>query len=855
MSAFERIRSGTPALDKVLDSIRLGDNVVWRVSNLEEFLLFAEPYVDQAIEDNRNFIYVRFATHPPLVENKPGVKTVHIELSHRFEDFTVKIHNLIEQEGKDAFYVFDCLSELQTAWATDLMMGNFFRLTCPFLFTLDTVAWFPVIRGKHSFDAIDRIRDTTQLLLDVYAGGEDVYVRPVKVWNRFSPEMFLPHRYDMQTKALTPLRDGVDTARFYRLMNEERTEDQNMDSWERFFRTAALKEQAGMDVQEDCNRMCDIMLTRDERLRRMIKRYFRTEDYFNIRKRMIGTGMIGGKACGMLLARSILQEMKPEFQDCTEEHDSFYIGSDVFYSYIVDNGFWDLRLRQRKAEEYFSLAPQIEECLRSGSFSGDLRARFHHLLDYFGGDPVIVRSSSLLEDGFGNAFAGKYESVFCANAGTPEENLAAFEDAVRTVYASTMSRAALEYRLMHGLEKRDEQMALLVQRVSGSRYGNFFLPCAAGVGYSFSPYRMSGDIRPEDGMLRLVMGLGTAAVDRATGTYPRLVQLTRPLATPYTTTADRHRYSQRLVDVVDMEAIKWASKTPEEVVPLLPSWLTNTLLTHDNEAELFFREKGERREITFVSCDGLVGNRKLMNMMRDILRVLQEAYDSPVDIEYTINLSPKGEFAVNLLQCRPLLVAKDNCQVSVPEALPREQILLESVHAGMGLSREIAPSIAVIIDAVGYYQLGQSEKYRAARALGAINWHFRNAGETLMLFTPGRICTSSPELGVPSSFAEISAFSVVCEVAESRAGYRPELSYGSHIFQDLVEANILYAAVFEDECTKAFDLSPLEAQENLLLECDPSATGLEDIIHVVRTPGCRLWYDMTREHLLVAMGQ
>ncbi|MBQ1352035.1 MAG: hypothetical protein IIY71_04865, partial [Oscillospiraceae bacterium] len=67
MSAFERIRSGTPALDKVLDSIRLGDNVVWRVSNLEEFLLFAEPYVDQAIEDNRNFIYVRFATHPPLV--------------------------------------------------------------------------------------------------------------------------------------------------------------------------------------------------------------------------------------------------------------------------------------------------------------------------------------------------------------------------------------------------------------------------------------------------------------------------------------------------------------------------------------------------------------------------------------------------------------------------------------------------------------------------------------------------------------------------------------------------------------------------------------------------------------------
>ena len=145
MAAFERVKSGIPAMDKVLDNIRLGDNVVWRVSDLKEFHYFLDPYLDQAIRDHRNIIYVRFASHEPLTEGRPEIKTVPIELSHRFENFTVEIHNLIEREGKDAFYVFDCLSELQTAWSTDLMMGNFFRVTCPFLFELDTVAFFPII--------------------------------------------------------------------------------------------------------------------------------------------------------------------------------------------------------------------------------------------------------------------------------------------------------------------------------------------------------------------------------------------------------------------------------------------------------------------------------------------------------------------------------------------------------------------------------------------------------------------------------------------------------------------------------------------------------------------------------------
>ena len=224
MAAFEKIKSGIPAMDDALHSIRLGDNVVWQVSSLDEFRAVAVPFVEQAIRDGRNLLYIRFAEHEPILPEMEGLRVVHVPLSHRFETFTVEIHNIIEKEGYDAFYVFDCLSELEAAWATDLLMGDFFHLTCPFLFILDTVAYFPVIRGRHSFDAIAKIRDTTQLFLDVFPNEDlpsTMYVRPKKVWRRESATMFLPHLFEPEKGTFVPETDGVQVSRFYQRMNRE----------------------------------------------------------------------------------------------------------------------------------------------------------------------------------------------------------------------------------------------------------------------------------------------------------------------------------------------------------------------------------------------------------------------------------------------------------------------------------------------------------------------------------------------------------------------------------------------------------------------------------------------------------
>ena len=793
MAAFDRVRSGIPEMDTAIDNIRLGDNVVWRVSDLDQFKLFMRPYVEQAIKDQRKIIYFRFASHEPLIEDRPEVKTVVIPLSHRFETFTVDIHYVIEQEGFDAFYVFDCLSELQAAWATDLMMGNFFKVTCPFLFVLDTVAFFPIIRGKHSVDAINKILNTTQLFFDVYSDSKNIYVRPEKVWNRNSDTMFLPHTYEPETGKFQPILDGVKSSRFYQTLGQAQrsSEDQYQDSWDRFFNRTRILHESQADIAEECSRMCNIMMTRDEKMREMVKKNFTPEDYFAIRDHMIGTGMIGGKACGMLLARAIIRNKEPDIAEYLEPHDSFYVGSDLYYTYIVDNDLWALRIKQRTEDGYFTLADDFARKLMEGRFSDAMREQFLRIIEYYGQDPYIIRSSSILEDGFGNAFAGKYESVFCANRGSLEERLEEFENAIKTVYASSMSLSALDYRKRRGLDKRDEQMALLIQRVSGSYYGNCYMPCAAGVGYSYSPYRVMKDSDPTCGMLRLVMGLGTSAVDRTEGSYPRIVNLDMPEKSSYSSSADKHKFSQGKAEVINMTTHQLEKMSYDMLEPVIPKYLENILLEHDYDAESRLREMGRPRQVKFISCKGLVANKKLMDQMKRMLHCIQEEYDYPVDTEFTINISDNGDYSVDLLQCRPLQVQRSSGGTVIPEGIPEDNILLENMSSSMGLSKASELDIIVYVDPVNYYNMPYRDKPAVARLIGKINWHYRELNKHMMLIVPGRVGTTSPELGVPTSFADISAFEIICETEETKAGYNPELSYGSHIFQDLVEAEIL----------------------------------------------------------------
>lgn len=844
MVAFERIKSGIPQLDETLDNIRLGDNVVWQVSNLDEFLYFVEPFVKQAQEDNKNLIYINFGQHEPLIDmtaddflkleveknnsetdfamiERDGIKIYHVDPNKQFEPFTLEVHNIITKEGRDAFYVFDCLSDLQAAWSTDLMMGNFFRVTCPYLFSLDTVAYFPIIRGKHSFEAIAKIRETTQLFLDLYSHKDDVYVHPLKVWNRYSQNMFLGHKYETKKGILTTLTDGLEVSNFYKVVNRaaDYHNEQNTDSWERFFELTKLQHENNEDISDKCDLMCRMLMTKDKNMIQKVKEYFSPEDYFSVYNRVVGSGMIGGKACGMLLSRKIIEHDRPDIYADFEPDDSFYICSDLFYTYIVSNDLWDIRVKQRTKEGYYDAGKELEEGLKNGTFSDDIREKFRRLLDYFGQSPIIVRSSSFLEDGFGNAFAGKYESVFCVNRGSIEERLEAFEEAVKTVYASTMNISALEYRSLNDLDDNDEQMSLLVQRVSGSYYQDYFFPSAAGVGFSYSPYSPLPDMGHNGGMLRLVMGLGTKAVDRTQRDYPRIVNLDKPKAMEVPSVVERHKHSQHYLDVLDLKNIKVSEISVDEGIEVVPIYAKRAVVEHDTDAERRFRERGQRREVTFVNCNGLVNNDKFTSLMKELLQTLESAYEYPVDIEYTVNVGQEGSFVINLLQCRPLQVATTKEDVEIPKN--KGEVFFHIKNSSMGRSRKQNFDILVYVDPHKYYEYPFTKKASLAKLISAINAYCRNHDKEAMLIVPGRLGTSSPELGIPVVFADISKFSAILEESYSKVGYVPELSFGSHMFQDLVETDIYYGAIFENSNRLDFNKNLFKGYPNKLCDFIP----------------------------------
>ncbi|MDO5541590.1 MAG: PEP/pyruvate-binding domain-containing protein [Eubacteriales bacterium] len=849
MAAFERIESGLSQVDGILDSIRMGDNVVWQVTDIDEFRFFAEKFARQAVKDGRNITYIRFAQHEPVLKDLSGIRVREFNPDDGFEAFTVGIHEEITKQGKDAFYVFDCLSELQSVWYTDLMMGNFFRVTCPYLFELDTVAYFPLLRGRHSFDAVGRIRDTTQLLLDVYSDDKNIYFHPLKVWHRNSEKMFLPHKCKRETDTFSSIDNGVGMSRYYQTIQKikGKSQDQNFDSYDRFFSMAKMQYAAGVFTEEVEEQIIDSTMTKDVRLKTLVKQYFKPEDYFHLRDRMIGSGAIGGKACGMLLARKISETEIPEFESYSEPHDSFYIGSDVFYTYIVSNGNWRLRIAQRTDEGYFGKAEELKEKLLTGSFPEKIREQFLNVLEYFGQSPFIVRSSSFLEDGFGNAFAGKYESVFCVNQGSPEERMEAFEQAVRTVYASTMDYSALEYRQRRGLDKKDEQMAILVQRVSGTYYGNYFMPGAAGVGYSHSAYKWYPDMDPKAGMLRLVMGLGTKAVDRTKEDYPRLCNLDRPTVTMMTTVEQKHKFSQRNIDVLDCANNELREVPMERLLGDLPLWYKRMVLEHDYEAENRLRQMGQRREVWFVSCQKLLETEAFTNLMQKILKTLERVYGNPVDIEYAINMDEDGEFVMNLLQCRPLYLGQEGERVDL-KSLKLKDVFFEITDSSMGASGMRKIDVVIQIDPVKYYEYPYARKYDVSTAVGIINKYYKGSAKNIMLMSPGRIGTSSPELGVPVTFGDISGFSEVCEISDSRAGYMPELSYGSHMFQDLVEAEIRYSAIFNNQKTLQYHPELFDNVPDRFMEICNKYPELENMVKVREVDNLYYWMDAVGNH-------
>jgi len=842
--AAPAVSTGLPALDSILHGIRPGDNVVWQVDAIDNYLPLVDPLVAYAQGNASPIVYFRFAKHRELVPEDPSVQTYQLCPEDGYEMFISKIHAIIQQTGRNAYYVFDSLSELAVSCFSERMLGNFFRLTCPYLYELGAVAYFAVLRNYHSYYAALPIAETTQLLIDVFRYKGATYIHPHKVEQRHSPTMFMLHLWkgsDFQpvtesTAISAVLRSspwhGLQSAS-YRMVG----------MWDRRFMQA--EELLAAYERGDCSqetidqvfqRQLRQLISLDTRILALAEKYLTLSDIIYIWKRLIGSGMVGGKSVGMLIARAILENSDPRWAELLEAHDSFFIGSDIFYSFLIENDCWSIRQNQKDPATLLDGAEEARQRILQGKFPNYIVTRFSDMLDYFGQAPIIVRSSSLLEDNFGNSFSGKYESVFCSNQGTKPQRLQAFLDAVRTIYASAMSEDALTYRARRGALQQDEQMALLIQRVSGKPYGDFFFPQLAGVGLSYNPYVWDESIDPNAGMLRLVFGLGTRAVDRHDDDYTRVVSLNAPTKRPEADSEAVARYTQKKMDMLDLGRNCFVSSYFADLVKQeveLPLALFASLdRTHGGYYDS--RETAHHHLLTF---EKLFADTALLSDMRAMLETLRQAYDHHVDIEFAVNISRNGTYKINLLQCRPLQIVENvSLGGTVPE-VDKKNLILEAHGGIIGHSKTLTIDRLIYVDPATYAQLPNTERYAVARLIGRLT-HLaeHDTAETIMLMGPGRWGTSTPALGVPVSFAEINTVSVLCEMDIMHEHLVPDLSLGTHFFNDLVEMDMLYIGFFSTKQKNTLNREFFNQSANRLQDLLPKASALSPVVRVIDMP-------------------
>ena len=860
------LSSGIPALDRVLEGIWAGDNIVLQVSDIAHFLPFAHRYCEYTQAAGRKLVYFRFADHASLLPEGLPAEIHELDPRAGFEQFISEVLTVIDRNGHDAvYYLFDSLSGLAVDWYSDRMLGNFFRLTCPYLFDYDTVALFMLLRDVHTPLATRAIHTTAQVVLDIFRSDKTLYILPLKVWERRSPTMYMLHAWEgdtvrpvTQSVVLSEIRAGIPQPWIDTSIDWS-------DPWTSAFAEARevqarLKrgEASDEEVAAQVHRLVHMLMSRDETddLFGLCREYFDLADLIAVGKRMVGTGQVGGKSVGMLLARKILARKRPDLAECLEVHDSFYVGSDVFYSYLVLNDCWWERYRLKTAEDLFERAAALEVKLRHGVITPVIIEQFKGILAYFGQSPVIVRSSSLLEDAYGNSFSGKYESVFCGNQGDPEQRLADFIEAVRTIYASTMSHEALAYRFHRGLLHRDEQMALLVQRVSGEFHDNLYYPHAAGVGYSFNPYVWNKRIDPTQGLLRLVFGLGTRAVDRHDDDYTRVVALSAPTLRPEGSSDEVRKYSQHIVNVMDLVENAHVSRGFEQVASGSSDLPLDMLASRDTGLEQRAREAGMRDVFSHVlTFDGLLTRTAFPAQMHAMMGTIAEAYRHPVDIEFTVNFIDGDDYRINLLQCRPFHFAGELTHVQAPADVPPATVLLRTAGPiiGQSLATEIGRIVYVVPEA--YSELSTTERFALAQLLGRVMNQPGDARRTVLV-GPGRWGSRMPELGVPATLSQIKNATVLCEVAEMHAGLNPDLSLGTHFFNDLVDLGILYMGVRPGDPEALLNADLFEGLPNALARLLPEEKASAGVLRVIDEADLDgraiwLWADVLEQRAVV----
>ncbi len=569
------------------------------------------------------------------------------------------------------------------------------------------------------------------------------------------------------------------------------------------------------------------------------KKFITLNDFNKMLKRVIfpvgSQGKVGGKSSGLFLADKILKKSKKD-QELFENikiPKTWYLTSDNTLKFMSYNKLEDIIEQKYKdigqvKQEY----PYVVHVFKNSSFDQGTLNDLSHVLDDFGEVPLVVRSSSLLEDRFGTAFAGKYKSLFIANQGDKEKRLNELVDAIAEIYASIFGPDPIGYRIEHDLLDFHEEMGIMIQEVVGKKVGKYFFPAFAGVAFSYNEFRWSSRIKREDGLIRIVPGLGTRAVDRLKDDYPILIAPGQPGLKVNVSIDDAIRYSPKNMDVINLETgsfetVKFDSLLKEygyeyPKVHQLVSAIKDGFFQQPRPIGTDF-ENGE----FVVTANGLISNTNFVKQINAMLNVLQEKYNYPVDVEFAHD----GD-NLYLLQCRSQSHRPENNPADIPTNIEPEKILFSAErYISNGLVSKITH--IVYVDPQKYDEVKSYEELvEIGKAVGRLNNLLPK--QQFILMGPGRWGSRGDiKLGVNVTYSDINNTAMLIEIAKKKKNYSPDLSFGTHFFQDLVEANIRYLPLYPDDDGIIFNEYFFEKSESILASLLPDYVHLSAFLKVI----------------------
>lgn len=372
----------------------------------------------------------------------------------------------------------------------------------------------------------------------------------------------------------------------------------------------------------------------------------------------------------------------------------------------------------------------------------------------------------------------------------------------------------------------------MIQEVVGTEVGPYYLPAFSGVAFTNNELRWSPRIRREDGLVRMVPGLGTRAVDRLVDDYPVLFSPGQPGLRVNGTAEEILRYAPRMLDLIDLEKNEFAT-VPVEAL----------LRQHGDRLPLMRRlvsvvEEGRVRPprplglaaedgVLLVTFEGLAADTPFLAQMATLLDVLTTRFGAPVDVEFAHDGTH-----LYLLQCRPQSYAESGAPATIPRAVPQDRVLF-SAHRHVSNGQVPDITHIVYVDPDEYSALPDAHTLReVGRAVGRLNKILPK--RRFILMGPGRWGSRGDiRLGVSVTYSDVNNAAMLIEVARQRGGYVPDLSFGTHFFQDLVEADIRYLPLYPDEAGNRLAEDFLLGARNLLPELLPEFTAVADAVRVI----------------------